>query len=247
MTNCTFTYNFTRSFKIPDQCNQTESAGKCYIRFVFYYNLGQYFFSFSASSESTIFRSDNKRHAKLYLSSVDSAFLSYNIDRACKNKDDCARDLAINEANEMLQRQINFPNMIDELKPLILGPHLTTANSNLNCYDEKENVRQCATSMTQGACVLSNEISKNKINRSCKQSSSREIFVGMYQTDNDNRFDYQCDRSLCNDQSILRDIKQIMFKYNVTITLDGRLNGSRLIISISLMSMMMFTLLFNQF
>jgi hypothetical protein len=163
----------TTSFQIPDQCTQTESAGKCYVRFVFYFNLGEYFFSFSTSSTSTIFRSDNKRHAKLHLLFLNSSLLSYYIDRACNNKDDCARDLAINEANEMLQRQIDFPNMIDELKPLIIGPPLTTANPNLNCYDAKETIHQCATSMTDGTCMLSNDIAKNKISRSCINNSPR--------------------------------------------------------------------------
>jgi len=174
--------------------------------------------------------------------------LSYYIDRACNNKDDCARDLAINEANEMLQRQIDFPNMINELKPLIIGPPLTTANPNLNCYDAKETIHQCATSMTDGTCILSNDIAKNKISRSCINNSPRELFVSMYQMDKDNEFNFQCNRSLCNDQSTLRDVKRIMFKYNITKTPDGRLNhGSRFILSIPLLIMMIFSLLFNQF
>ncbi len=66
--------------------------------------------------------------------------------------------------------------------------------------------------------------------------------------DKDNEFNFQCNRSLCNDQSTLRDVKRIMFKYNITKTLDGRLNhGSRFILSISLLIMMIFSLLFNQF
>ncbi len=246
-TNCTFTYNFTKSFTIPEQCNQIESAGKCSVHLFFYYNLGGYRFSFSASSLSTIFRSDNSRYVKLNLSSLDSIQLSYYIYRACKHKDDCARELAINDANEMLQRQIDIPGMINELQSVMIGPPLTSPNSKLICYDGKESIRQCATSMTEGTCVLSSEISLNKINRACSDSM-REILVHMYQTNNDNRFNFQCDRSLCNDQATLRNIKKIMLKYNITKTPDGRLNGSRLIISNnSLMIMMIFTLLFNHF
>ena len=32
-----------------------------------------------------------------------------------------------------------------------------------------------------------------------------------------------CNRSLCNDNSTLKAVKDIMLKYNVTVTLDGRL------------------------
>lgn len=245
-TNCTFTYNFTESFQIPEQCNQIESAGKCSVRFVFYYNRQEYFFTFEAISSPTIFQSDNKQHAKLHLTSLDSAYLSYYIDRACKDKDDCARDIAIHEANKMLQRQIDVPNMIKELKPLMIGPSLLSPNTKLLCYDANEVLHECTTVSLIGICGLSNKVSGNKISRSCS-NSMREIFVSMYRSGNDDMFDFQCDESLCNNQTTLQNIKRIMFEYNVTKTLDGRLDGSRLVISISLIIMTMFTLLFNHF
>ncbi len=49
-----------------------------------------------------------------------------------------------------------------------------------------------------------------------------------------------CNRTLCNGNSTLKAVKELMFKYNITKTLDGRLNddGSTFIISISLIIIM---------
>jgi len=148
---------------------------------------------------------------------------------------------------EILQKQFNFHEIINELRPLILSSPLTSNNSILTCYDSKENVGQCGTTAKHGLCIISHEIVRN---RSCiAEVKADEVPVSIYQYSNYASFDVHCNRSLCNNNSILQNVKDIMFKYNVTTALDGRLVesiegcGSKLMASILLMIIMIFGLL----
>jgi hypothetical protein len=246
-TNCTFTYNITNPFTIPDTCNQIVSAGKCQARLAFMYNFGSYFFDLSDASQTTIFNSNNQRRAKLQLYLPSTVYLSHYVDIACKDKDDCARELAINMATEMSQRRYDFLRIMDELAPLILGPPLSSSNPELNCYDSNQKVHQCATLTKPGSCIVANKITNNQISSSCRTDSfEREISINMYQEKDDATFDIRCNRNLCNGRSTLQAVKQILYRHNITQTPDGRLNGSRFHISIFLMIIMIFGLLSNQ-
>ncbi|CAF3426841.1 unnamed protein product, partial [Rotaria sp. Silwood2] len=188
------------------------------------YDCEDYFFDLSADSQTTIFDSNNQRRARLQLYLPTTVYLSHYVDIACKDKDDCARDLAINVATEMSQRQYDFPRIMDELAPLILGPPLSSSNPELNCYDSNQKVHQCATLSKSGSCFVANKIRNNKISSSCKTDSfGREISINMYQDQNDATFDVRCNRNLCNGHSTLKAVKQILFRHNITQTLDGRL------------------------
>ncbi len=76
------------------------------------------------------------------------------------------------------------------------------------------------------------------------------LYIRMYQSDSNYAiFNVECNRSLCNTQSV----KNVMFKYNVTVTLDGYLlengsvinYGSKLMISVLFIIMVNFHLLSN--
>ncbi len=106
--DCFFTFNLTTPFSIPDKCNRLIQAGKCVGSIGFWYNRGEYLVSLQADPSSTMFALDNRRYVLLDCSSTISTFFSYSIDRVCQNKDDCARDLIKNVADDMLQRQYNI-------------------------------------------------------------------------------------------------------------------------------------------
>ncbi|CAF1223925.1 unnamed protein product [Rotaria sordida] len=140
------------------------------------------------------------------------------IDGACKNKDDCVRELAKHLVNEFLQRQYNINDIQNKLTPLITSPHLTPNNFDLNCCDSNENVRQCSTLTKLGICIMSHRIYENKLNLSCinTEFNTRSI-VSIYQSNNHATFDVQYNRSLCNDRSTLNAVQEIMFKYETAI------------------------------
>jgi hypothetical protein len=84
------------------------SAGGCLASVNFWYNRGEYVVSLQADPSNTLLNIYNYRSVLLQFSSTILTFFSYNINRACKNKDDCARDLIKNVADDMLQRQYNI-------------------------------------------------------------------------------------------------------------------------------------------
>jgi hypothetical protein len=149
----------------------------------------------------------------------------------------------------MLERQYNYSAIMDEVEPLVTGPSTTPDNPDLKCYDSNQNVQQCGTSTKPGSCVILDTISQKKIDFQCDtELSVGNAYINIHQSDNNfGTFNVHCNRSLCNTYATLQAAKELMFKYNVTKTLDGRLNGSRLIISTSLMIMMIFILLSYRF
>jgi hypothetical protein len=246
-TNCSYTYNITKSFDIPDRCNQIVSAGKCTASVKFWYERGEYIVSFHADSSSSISIVDNVRHVMFQLPPSTSPFFAYSIDHACKDKDDCARELATNSANEMLKQEYNFSTIINEVIPLVSGPPLSSNNTDLVCFISQNSVRQCAIANKRGSCVISHQIQKNELTHSCQNELITGVSqVTMYQSDNNYAtFDIRCNRNFCNGHLTLDAVKQIMFKYNVTKTPDGRLNhGSRSIISIKIILISILMLFF---
>jgi hypothetical protein len=53
-TNCSYTYNFTQPFNIPDRCNQIVSAGKCLAFLTFSYGTREYTIQFQGDSSTYI-------------------------------------------------------------------------------------------------------------------------------------------------------------------------------------------------
>ena len=131
---------------------------------------------------------------------------------------------------EILRRRLQFQEIVNELKPLISSDSVSSNTSNLTYYDSIDNIFLCGTLANPALCVVDLIIKKNSIDRSCTTTMKPiEAYVNMYQShDGYATFDVGCNRSLCNTQSTLQSVKNVMFKYNVTITLDGHLmeNGS---------------------
>ncbi|CAF3704509.1 unnamed protein product [Rotaria sp. Silwood1] len=244
----------TTPFSIPSHCNQSVSAGKCRASLAFTYGVADYTIKFEAASSNVIADIDNLRQASLILLSTDSLYFTYDIKYACNDKDDCARELAKNASIEMLQRQAESPTIREELTSFMKSPLLTSNNSNISCYDSNENERQCGTLAQRGSCVISHNIFQDKIDRSCDDKMlSSLVSVNIIQSPSSATFIVYCNQALCNTNSTLQKVKDIMFQYNVTATSDGRLIDveyvgnyeSKFMISIPLMIMIIFGLLSN--
>lgn len=242
-TNCSFSYDNTHPFHFPDTCNHIVSAGKCSAMLSFMFESNQYWFNLFADPNTSIYVSNNQRRGKLQLISASRVYLSHFVDIACKDKDDCARDLAIRIAAELSQRRYDFSRLVYELAPLMQGP----SNAQLNCFDGKQKEQRCATPSSSGTCLLTSQVDSNKMTSSCEPTAYLpEVSISMYQDSNTATFDIRCNRNLCNTQSTLRATKEILFRYNVTQTPDGRLSGCSLHASISLILAMSVALLCRQ-
>ncbi len=237
---------------IPNECNQLISAGKCLATLRLWYNRGEYDVSLQADPSSFIDSFDNTRDVLLQIL-TNFEYITYDINRACNDTDDCARDLIKNGTNEMLQRQVNYTGIMDEIRPLISGPSLTPDDPNLNCYDSNQNISPCGTSIKPGSCIILNAILKKTMSVRCDTSAAiGNAYISIDQSDNNYAsFNVHCNRSLCNSHSTLQTAKELMFKYSITATLDGRLvdtgtivnDGSKLMVSILLMIMIFLGLL----
>jgi hypothetical protein len=243
-TNCSYTYNFTHPFDIPDRCNQSVLAGKCLASIGFSYDSQAYTVQFQADPSIYITSLDNIHRASMRLSSTSTVVFSYDVQYACKNTDDCARDLIRKTTVDTLQRQINTSALEKELIPLIVSPFPAPNNSTLNCYNSKANISHCNTSEERGLCIIAHFIETDSVLRTTVCGKwAQSPFVSMDQSDISARFDVNCNRSLCNDNSTLQTVKELMFKYKVTATSDGRLvdkgfntnDGSKLMAFILLM------------
>ena len=244
-TNCSFLADLTTPFSIPDHCDQLIEAGKCRGSIYFWFDRDQYEVYFQADPSPSMLTGDNKRSVLLDFSSDVSAF-SYSIDRACNNEDDCAQGLIIKMTNEILKHDYNYTAIMAELEPLVTVSDLTPQDPNLQCYNSNETVQPCGTSFENSACVIKDSITEKKVSISCdSEVLIGTAYVSIYQ-DFENEFalfDVHCHRSLCNTRFTLDATKQLTYKYNITLTPDGRLDGSRLITS-SLLIIMMILFLF---
>ncbi|CAF3405811.1 unnamed protein product [Rotaria sp. Silwood2] len=254
ITNCWYTYKLTTPFSIPSNCNQSVSAGKCRASLSFTYGVADYIIEFEAASSNVITDIENLHQTSLILPSTGLLYFTYDIKYACNDKDDCAQELAKNASIEMLQRQADNPEIREKLTSFIKSPILTSNNSNISCYDSNENERQCSTLTQRRSCVISHNIFQNKIDRSCDDRTlGGVVSINIFQTPSSAAFIIYCNQVLCNTNSTLQKVKDIMFEYNVTATSDGRLIDVeyvgnyefKLMISIPLMIMMIFSLLLN--
>jgi hypothetical protein len=100
---------------------------------------------------------------------------------------------------------------MNEVKPLIVGPSLTSANPALNCYNSNQNAHQCGTSTEPGSCVISDTILDKKISFECDTNLIvGNSYISMHHSDNNyDSFNVHCNRSLCNTQSTLQAAKDL--------------------------------------
>ncbi len=58
-------------------------------------DMGDYLFSLATDSQSTIYKSNSQRRAKLQLYLPNTVYLYHFVDIACKDKDDCCHSVNI--------------------------------------------------------------------------------------------------------------------------------------------------------
>jgi hypothetical protein len=246
-TNCSYTLNLTSPFVIPESCNQTVSAGRCKFQLTVWYNNNYSKVAFTA--ESSTYISNEHLHSMLQIADDSSVALSYSLDYECKDKDNCAKEFARNKASDILKRpKINYRAIHTELMPL-LSSLPSTGNVDLQCFNSNENVRQCAIATKRGVCEASHQlIEKKATTRSCdNELKGSEKYVSMYDSGKYAVFSIKCNRSLCNGPMTMQAVKEIMFKYNVTKTMEGRLNsGLRRTLSSTFRMLIIVYLLLNQ-
>lgn len=236
LTNCWHTYNFTTPFNVPSQCNQVVSAGKCRVDFTFWYYLQEYVVDFNAESSNTIISTDNQRTTMIEIKQNVSYLFYYGISHACQNKDYCSQDFAQAAVREIIDRKINYISIVNELWPLVLAVSQSANSTDLDCFDSNGNVRQCVTATNYGTCTISDKLTENQIIRSCDNDMHATLsYLSISDSGSDATSNINCNRPLCNEYSALKAIKDIMFKYKVTKTPEGRLNnGSQFIKNICL-------------
>jgi hypothetical protein len=248
LTNCSHTFTFDTPFTVPSKCNQLASAGKCRVDITFWYYLQEYVVSFQAVSSNTIISTDNQRSTMIEIKQNISYFFYYGISHTCNDRDYCSQEFTPAAVREIIDRQINYVSIVNELRPLVLAAIQPTNNTNLDCFDSNGNVQQCATETNHITCVISDKLIENEINRSCTNDIHVKLgYLNISDSGSYAEFNINCNRPLCNGQSTLKAVKDIMFKYDVTRTPEGRLNNGSQFTKISawLMMIMIVSLLTN--
>ena len=240
-TNCFFTLNFDSPFEIPAKCNETTSARQCKVDLSISY--GDNFIFVSLSANTLSINLEDYHHAMAQVSDDGSTMVSYSVSRYCKNKDDCARNLARQSMWTIINRPLIDPQSIgNELFPL-LSSNSSHGNTDLHCFDNNENVRQCSIASKPGVCGVSHQlIGRKTITRSCNNKYlTRSQHVMILDSNKSASFNIECNRFLCNGPMTLQTVKEILFKYNLTQTIEGRLNnGFRLSFSLLLIVFIVF-------
>ncbi|CAF1434690.1 unnamed protein product [Adineta ricciae] len=236
-TNCSYSYNSSTPFLYPEKCNQIVLAGKCEAMLIFMYHSGLYLFKLTSDSSNVFYDSHNHRHSTLRITGSNTIYLSYYVNIVCKDKNDCAKDLAIKISTELSQRQFNFSNILRELSPYLFAPSLSPQTPQLNCYNSMEKEESCIKYPENGSCSLEYRIKTNKITQSCQITSyENQVSVTMYKDPDIENFDILCTRSLCNTKSTLNAVRSILHSYNITLTTSNeRSTGLRFQIPIFLM------------
>ncbi|CAF0715209.1 unnamed protein product [Adineta steineri] len=243
-TDCYFQSNLSTTFEIPKSCNQIILAKNCGIRMSFSYS--PYYSSLSFNLQHSNYSLGDFYSASVELSDGGSFDFYYSIDHTCNHKDDCAIEFANNNIRNILRRlDFNHADLIRELSPL-LSTNVSIETSDVACFDSNERVRQCGIVTKPGLCQAAQQLTgRQKTNRTCNYESYRgEKSVSIYDFGSFASFSITCNRSLCNGPMTQQAIKEIMFKYNITKTIGGRLNnGLRLSLSSTfLLSIIVFLL-----
>ena len=232
-TDCYFMLDFSSPFDVPPYCNQTASAKQCKVDVSISYGYNSLFLSLSADTFD--YSLGDYQYVMAQVSADGLATISYSVTRYCKKRDDCARELARQSMLEIIQRPLIDPQSIGkELYPL-LSSNSSNSNVDLLCFDQNENVRQCGIASQPGACEISHQlVGKKSIVRSCNNklfTQSQSVIV--MDSGKLARFSIDCNRSLCNGAVTLQAVKEIFFKYNLTKTIEGRLNNDGFRLSLS--------------
>ncbi|CAF1660436.1 unnamed protein product [Adineta ricciae] len=110
----------------------------------------------------------------------------------------------------------------DELWPL-LESSSPIEDADLSCFDSDENIRQCGLVSRPGICQAAQRLRRNS---RTKRGCNNQLYTnGKSVTAYDfGSFEIRCNRSLCDGPLTFQAVKDVMFKYNITKTVDGQLS-----------------------
>jgi hypothetical protein len=245
--NCTYTVPLDQEFFISESCTQMSlSAGKCDFQLMIWYDRREYTVSLKASSSSSIM--SNQYHAMAQLSSKSPIAMSYSVAHSCKNTDDCAREFGrLNGADIVGRPRIDLVSLAASLEPLLAADSVSsTVNPDLACFENEQDVRQCAISGVRGVCELSDDLIRKKTKRQCDQELvGSDRFVSAHEFGNAAYFSFKCNRPLCNGHLTTQAVKEAFFKHNITKTIEGRMNAAATVSSPLLLNYMSFAFLLS--
>ena len=229
--NCNYKFPISKPFYIPDSCNEMISAGQCKVEIEVGHHTEEVSVTFSSDKSNYIMNG----RAFLYIT-LDYPSLSLSNTHQCKNTDDCAREFARIHAPVYLARPIvDYRLLLTELRPLLLSKAPFDDHSDLLCFDTNENIRQCALGTAPGECEVNEYLhDKKKTTRTCEREAAvSKKFVSIYDSGEFAIFTVHGNRSLCNGALTTETVKNILFKYNITVSQNGRLNNRARQLSIS--------------
>lgn len=220
ISNCTINdIKFGEKFSLPDgQCPERVSESDCTVRVNFNYHDRRYSVELGKQRSTADF---------IYISS--KPHLSYTINHYCSNQSDCVFKDLQQKIDRMVSRAYNSDQIYEQLSPLIKG---SLREGPLKCYNIKDEVVECSE---KEICGLSYDQDKKKIRaRGCDVGDEARVFI--YDADYFSALHVDCDRDLCNDETTLTSIKDLLVKNGLTDA-DGRRivsNGIQQFISFSL-------------
>ena len=225
-TNCSFTSDLQTTFEIPQSCHQLISAKQCTFRVSLWYST--YFSYLSFTADYSNYSSGDFYSTTTRLFDDGSIHFDYSISHYCDHKDNCALEFANKNVPDILRRpNFNYTDMRNELWPL-LSSNSSVQNADLLCFDANENLRQCAIVTKPGGCQATQQIMgrRKQMNRTCDYGLTRNAkSITIVDFGRFSSFEVKCNRSFCNGALTIQAVKEIMFKYNVTISIDGQLNN----------------------
>ena len=216
LTDCSNTLgNLSSPLIIPSTCNQTVTAASCQIFLIIDYIQGSLFYSFTTFSFIPV---DKETNSIIFrFNPNNSTSFTSQFTYACYDKDNCSSIYAKTFNYSIYNHQL----LRTELESLLVS----RTNDDVACFYSKQDIRQCKIPTIQGACSYSQVLLGNKrLTQSCTNTNDSLVNqIQIYDSYRSAKFDYQCNRSLCNGYLTASELKRILFKYNVTKTLDGRL------------------------
>ncbi|CAF1290300.1 unnamed protein product [Adineta steineri] len=189
---------------IPTSCEQRKKADSCRVAVKFYYHDRRYDVEFDTSFGNQYYR---------YFYILPTNYLSYTAMYACIDNDNCAIDFASKKVLDLSSRTFNVSSQLSSF----LLEDRQPFNSTLRCYDNEECV--------SGVCQIKYNTDNNKMDkRGCATDGIARVFV----SDGSSlpSFDIECNRTKCNSPETYNEVKEILFRHNLT-DINGRINSGQ--------------------
>ena len=222
ISNCTINdIKFDEKFSLPDgQCPERVSESDCTVRVNFNYHDRRYSVELGKQRSTADF---------IYISS--KPHLSYTINHYCSNDTDCVFKDLQKKIDRMVSRSYKSDEIYEQLLPLIKD---SSREGPLKCYNIKDEIVECSE---KEICGLSYDQKEKQIRaRGCDVGDEPRVFI--YDADYFTALHVDCNRDLCNDETTLTSIKNLLAKNGLTDA-DGRhivSNGIQQLISFPLIT-----------